>query len=666
MKRILISALLLLFFASFMACQTTTSTTTSQNPTSSETSTTTSSTTTSTTTTTTTSTTTSSSPLTTRTYKENFVPIQGVSSYCDEIEFDHDFIIDKIASMSLAEKVGQMLQAERNGASAEDVKNYNLGSILSGGGSAPSNNQAYYWYLMVKGYYQASLSSSSQIPILYGVDAVHGHNNVKDATIFPHNIGLGAANDPSLMERIGIITSREVRVTGINYTFAPAVSVVQNPAWGRTYESFSEDPDIVSNLAQHYLNGLQNYCMTTSAKHFVADGGTFNGVDQGNAILDELTVRELHLKPYYNAIASGVSSIMASYSSINGQKMHGSHYWLTDVLKTEMGFLGFVISDYNAIQQLSGDYYQQIVTAVNAGIDMLMEPFRWKEAIEHLLTAAQNGDIAMNRIDDAVYRILRIKYLNGLFHDDFYDEVTGEFYRLTFEEGFATNENKNVAREAVRKSLVLLKNENNALPLSKTQPIAILGEGARNVGLQSGGWTISWQGEDNRTLSRGTTLYQGLRQVLASTGTDLFEQINQADTVIVVLSEKPYAEYNGDNLTPTLIGQTAHSGNQAALEQAMLAKSLGKKVIGILYSGRPMILDPYLAYFDAFIAAWLPGSEAGLGISDLIFGDYQFQGKLPITWPKSTQGLGMNSNKEDYNSSVVLFPIHFGLIYEEE
>jgi beta-glucosidase len=616
---------------------------------------------------TTTSTSTDTTTTTTqKTFNTATAQVTYDGAYCDDLELDEVFVEDLLDSLTLAEKIGQMMQAERNGASLNDVRNYNLGSILSGGGSSPSTNLAYNWYLMVKDFLNASMQSSSGIPLMYGVDAVHGHNNVFGATIFPHNIGLGAANDPDLMYKIGLVTAREVRVTGIQYTFAPAVSLVQNIAWGRTYESMSESADIVSELVSPYIEGLQSYCVAGSAKHFVADGGTTNGSDQGNANLTEAQIRALHLKPYYDAIESGVHTIMISYSSIQGQKMHQSEYWINDVLKTEMGFEGFVISDYNAIQQLQGTYYDKLVTAINAGIDMLMEPFDWKDAITQITTAVQNGDIPMARIDDAVRRILSVKYQIGLFHEDFKNETTGEYYRLTYDDYFYTAENRAVAREAVRKSLVLLKNEGNALPLDKAGTYAVLGEGAKNIGLQSGGWTIGWQGEDKRSLTSGVTIFNGLRNAAASKGGSVIDSVTDADTVIIVFSEKPYAEYYGDNSNPTLTGSTAHAGNVALLDQALEARVAGKKVIGLLLSGRPILLGNYLDYFDAFIACWLPGSEAGNGIADVMFGDYNFTGKLPVTWPKTALGIGMNSNSTVYNPAVVLFPFGFGLSYEEE
>jgi len=587
-------------------------------------------------------------------------------SYCDELAVDAAYVENLLDSMTLAEKAGQMLQAEKNGASAADVRTYNLGSVLSGGGSAPANNQASEWYLMYESFQNAALQSSSGIPIIYGVDAVHGHNNVYGATVFPHNIGLGAANDPELMVRIGTVVSREVRVTGINYTFAPAVSVVQNIGWGRSYESFSESYEIVTNLAGPYVDGLQNYCLASSAKHFVADGGTDGGDDQGDASLTEAEVREIHLAPYVEAIEAGVYTIMVSYSSINGAKMHGSEYWITDVLKGEMGFDGFVISDYNAIHQLPGTYYDQIATAVNAGVDMLMEPFDWKACIANIVLAVEQGDIPMARIDDAVRRILTIKYRMGLFSEDFYDEATGDYYRLGYAANFYTAENRGVAREAVRKSLVLLKNEGGALPLSDDADVAVIGEGADNIGLQCGGWTIGWQGDDAARLTKGVTILSGIRtRIAAGTGT-ASENPDDADVLVVVLSEIPYAEFNGDNPNPTLTGATAHAGNAALLEQALIARSEGKTVIGLLLSGRPMLLGNYLSLFDAFVACWLPGSEAGSGIADVLFGDYDFTGRLPVTWPRFTSGLGMNVNRADYDETLVLFPFGYGLDYKED
>ncbi len=659
MKKYLVFLLSMMVALTFVACNNATSTTTSLSETTSLSDTTNTQTTTTTTTTATTAT-------TQTTFKTDTSVVNYEGSYCDDLTVNDAFIDNLLSEMTLDEKIGQMIQAERNGLSANDAAAYNLGSVLSGGGSAPSVNAPYNWYLMYKAYQDGMRTSSSGIPIIYGVDAVHGHNNVLNATIFPHNIGLGAANDSELMTKIGLVTAREVRVTGLNYTFAPTVAVVQNIGWGRTYESLSENTEIVTDLSSAYIEGLQSYCVGASAKHFIADGGTDDGDDQGNALLTEAEIRAIHLDPYIAAIEAGIYTVMISYSSINGQKMHGSSYWINDVLKEELGFEGYVISDYDAIKQLPGDYYTQIVTAVNAGVDMLMEPYTWRDTIANLKLAVQNEAISMDRINDAVRRILVIKYKMGLFHDDFYNESTGEYYRISYDDGFATFENKTVAREAVRKSLVLLKNENNALPLKKTDNVAVIGNGAANVGLQTGGWTISWQGDDDPKLTRGTTIIGGFRQVAGANSATVYTNIENADIVIVVLSERPYAEMLGDNLNPTLTGTTADSGNQDAINQAMMAKSMGKTVIGLLLSGRPLIISQHLPYFDAFVACWLPGSEAGLGITDVIYGDYDFTGKLPVTWPKYASALGMNSNSAIYNESLIQFPFGYGLSYKED
>lgn len=645
MKKILILASMVMMSFIMIACQNQTTTTTSTITTEPQTSVTTT---------------------TQKTFRTDTSVVNYEGSYCDDLEVNTEFIETLLSSLSIDELVGQMVQAERNGLSASDAASYNLGSILSGGGSAPASNAPYDWYLMVKNYQDAMMTSSSGIPVIYGVDAVHGHNNVLNATIFPHNIGLGAANDPELMTKIGLITAREIRVTGISYSFAPTVAVVQNIGWGRTYESYSENTDIVSSLSGSYIDGLQSYCVGGSAKHFIGDGATDNGDDQGNALITEEEIRAKYLPPYIEAINSGVHTIMISYSSIFGTKMHSNHYWITDVLKDELEFDGFIISDYDAVKQLPGDYYTQIVTAVNAGIDMLMEPYTWRDTIANLKLAINNGDISLDRVKDAVRRILTIKYKMGLFSDDFYNEETGQYYRVSYEDGFATSENKAVAREAVRKSLVLLKNENNALPLQKNQSIAVYGNGANNIGLQTGGWTISWQGDDDQRLTRGTTIIGGIRQVANVFGGTVSTDPDDANTVIIVLSERPYAEYNGDNLNPTLTGSTADSGNQDAINQAMIAKSLGKTVIGLLLSGRPMLINQALPYFDAFVACWLPGSEAGLGIADVLYGDYNFTGKLPVTWPKYASALGLNSNSLNVDTNLFQFPFGYGLTYKED
>lgn len=573
---------------------------------------------------------------------------------------DDDCIVEVeelLTNMTQLEKVGQMVQAERGNISPSEVTEYAIGSILSGGGSHPSsyNNTVDDWYNMYKTYQDAALLSSSGIPIIYGIDAVHGNNNVYGATIFPHNIGLGAANDSDLMYRIGVATAAEIKVTGITWTFAPALSVVQDIRWGRTYEGFSENPIIHTNLTYQTIMGLQSFGVSATAKHFVADGGTAGGADQGTVYQNEQTIRDIHLVPYYKAIEAGVDTIMISYSSIYGNKMHGSGYWITDVLKEEMGFNGFIISDWNAIHQLSGNFDSQVIASVNAGVDMLMEPYDWKKTITALNDAIDNELISMNRINDAVRRILTVKFNRGLLSDP--------LGRLSEEDNFYTVEHQDLAREAVRKSLVLLKNENDVLPLAKNESIYLLGPASNNVGYMSGGWTTYWQGNSSSDIGVGTSIHDAFERELTNNGATLVNNINDSSIVVIVLTELPYAEGGGDNGVLDLIGGNAHPDNAAALAIAEDAHNQGKTVIGILISGRPLILGDYLDYFDGFIAAWLPGSEGGNGISDVVFGDYDFTGKLSFTWPKDSSQFGYNSNEENYDESSVMYPFGYGLNY---
>lgn len=589
--------------------------------------------------------------------------------YCKE-EACNEVIENYIQTLTISEKAGQMLQAERQNASPYDVKMYNLGSILSGGGSHPDGYQSSVsdWYDMYEDYQEAALDSSGGIPIIYGIDAVHGNNNLYGATIFPHNIGLGAANDPELMYEIGRVTAREMLVTGINYNFSPAFSVVQNIRWGRTYEAFSENPEIHVNLAQQAILGLEENGVSATAKHFLGDGGTVGGQDQGNVIATEEEIRELYLAAYYEAIEAEVDSIMISYSSINGLKMHGSEYWITDVLKVEMGFEGFVISDYEAIKQLPGSYKDQIARAINSGIDMLMEPISWKDAHGYIIENYNSGAITEDRINDAVRRILTVKYYRGILDDPTYQLDPSVLY---------SQEHRDVAREAVRKSLVLLENDNNSLPLTKDQKIFVTGPGANSIALQNGGWSTYWQGAypnfwgnpsvlyGNDQLGAGIGIKDAMEDVLSSTSGMLVNNVNDADTVVVVLAETPYAEYYGDNDSMTLTTGNAHSGNAAALQVAAQAQAAGKNVVGILISGRPLLITDELSNFDSFVAAWLPGSEGGNGINDVLFGDYDFTGILPVTWPATLSQVGITSNDSDYNSKSVLYRYGYGLSYDD-
>ncbi len=577
------------------------------------------------------------------------------------------FVYQKMSTMTLAEKVGQMIQGERGSVTPDDVKNYNLGSVLNAGGSIPGDAVSD-WYNMYLLYQLGAQNSSSEIPMIFGTDSVHGNNNLLDATLFPHNIGLGAANNPELMQSIGQVVAEETRLTGISWTFAPSVSVVQDARWGRTYESFSENTALVTGLTKSYVEGLQSHGLAATAKHYIGDGGTTGGIDQGDVNMTEAQIRSLFLAPYLEAIDADVQTIMISYSSILGAKMHGNTYWIQDVLKDELGFNGFIISDYNAIHQLPGSYYDQVVQSVNAGVDMLMEPSDWKNAYNSILQAVSQGDILESRIDDAVYRILTVKYKNGLFDNDLFR------YKP---ELLANQEHLDIARQAVRESLVLLKNENQSLPLTKTENIAIVGPGADNFGLQLGGWSLGWQGvvdpSSNDALGasqyekevRSTTIKEGFEEALANTSGSLVSNTNYADTVIVVFAETPYAEGYGDDPSLDIIrGRNAHPDNASALTIAENAHNDGKNVVGILLSGRPLLINSVLPYFDSFVAAWLPGSEAGHGIADVLLGDFDFTGKTPFVWYMNASQFGTNSNTSGYKEEDYLFPFGFGLSYQ--
>lgn len=556
----------------------------------------------------------------------------------------------------LRAKISQLVQAERNNFTAQNVSSYPLGSVLSGGGSLPADDSVFGWKQMIDDY-----QKNSTIPIIYGVDAVHGHNNLSGATIFPHNIGLGAANDEDLVRRIGEATGKEVSATGVHWNFAPVLAVVQDIRWGRTYESFSENPELVSRLGSAYIQGLQSTGIAATAKHFLADGATVFGtgsgnylVDQGDTQLDEDEIRRVHLYPYLAAINEGdVLTVMVSFSSINGEKMHASKYWITDVLKGELGFKGLVISDWEAIHQLPGSLYQQIVISINAGVDMLMEPVKWKESVDAMVRAVKNGDISKERIEDAYQRVMYVKEQLGLIDNTF----------KTYEESVIhSQEHQDLAREAVAKSLVLLKN-NNVLPLKKSAKILLIGPGADNAGLASGGWTVSWQGESsNDKFPQATTLKMAFESVASQHGgsvtTDI-SLINEVDIVVVALAENPYAEGVGDASDLSLTGSLMHPGNKEAIDFASTSK---KPVVTILTAGRPRLVNDELKDWDAFVMAWLYGSEAS-GITDVLYGDLNFTGKLSFSWPKTSEASTISTQNPDRDESNVLFDFGFGLRY---
>ncbi|CAH0346739.1 glycoside hydrolase family 3 N-terminal domain-containing protein [Bacillus sp. CECT 9360] len=570
---------------------------------------------------------------------------------------------DLLSRMTLEEKIGQMVQPERNAVTAADMKQYGIGSVLSGGGSLPTTgNSPADWANMVDDFQRGAMSTRLGIPIIYGVDAVHGHNNVYGATVFPHNIGLGAANDTRLMKRIGQATAKEVRATGISYVFAPVLAAPQNIRWGRTYEGYSEDPRDTGKLGSALVEGLQGNVkdrdflkgehVASSIKHFVGDGLTEGGDDQGN--VTEYTDEEIrkHIKPYKEAIKAGARTVMVTYSSINGVKTHGDHHMITEVLKGELGFTGFVISDYNGPQQIApNDFRQSIKRSVNAGIDLFMIPHDWKNFISTTKELVASGEVSQSRIDDAVTRILRVKFENGLFETPYAD-------RDLVAEGIGQAEHRAIAREAVRKSQVLLKNEHNILPLKKNNSkIFVAGKKADNMGYQAGGWTISWQGgssqwmgQPEKNLIPGTSILEGIQQAAGkNTKVDFSEDGSGAqghDVAIVVIGEPPYAEMFGDRDDLGLLQEDIDLMNKV--------KATGVPMVVLLQSGRPMILTEQLKDMDALVASWLPGSE-GAGIADVLFGDYPFTGKLSFTWPRNIEQVN------SHDKTHPLFKKGFGL-----
>jgi beta-glucosidase len=566
-----------------------------------------------------------------------------------------------VSRMTLEEKIGQMTQVDASAIKdMADIQKYGFGSVLSGGNSDPSpDNLPASWLNYCNEVQSWALKSRLKIPLLYGIDAVHGHNNVQGAVIFPHNIGMGATRDPALVERAAQVTAEEVAGTGIRWGFAPCVAIARNERWGRTYESFGESPELVSELGVAEISGFQggqlggSASVLACAKHFLADGGTQDGVDRGNAICDEVTLRKIYLPPYIAAVKAGVGSIMVSYSSWNGKKMHGNRYLLTDVLKGELGFKGFLVSDWAAIDEMSDDYRHDIETSINAGLDMVMIPHgpgqtnSYVEFITMLGQLVKEGKVPQARIDDAARRILRVKFQMGLFSHPETDPA------LTAAIGSAGH--RQVARKCVDESQVLLKNVNQTLPLSKRlKRLHVAGAAADDLGIQCGGWTIGWQGQPGQTVRGGTTILTAIRQAVAP-GCQVTYSANGsnakgADAVVVVVGEQPYAEMMGDRRNLKL------SPGDAALIRKV--KAAGVPVVTILLSGRPLILGSALDDSDALLAAWLPGSE-GEGVADVLFGDFKPTGKLPRTWPRNMdQVAGKNAVAEP-----PLFPFGYGLSY---
>lgn len=583
-----------------------------------------------------------------------------------------------LEKMSLDEKIGQMVMADIRSVTPEEVKGYHLGAVLNGGESAPNYDNSAApgeWAALADAFWEASMDDSGggvAIPIVWGTDAVHGHNNLTGATLFPHNIGLGAANDADLTRRIGEVTAREVAVTGLDWTFAPTLAAARNMRWGRAYESYAETPEIVKTLGAGLVEGLQGDFgpghILATAKHFIGDGGTHNGVDQGDTIASEDELLALHAPGYFASIEAGVQTVMISYSGWNGRKMHDQRGLITDVLKNRLGFDGIVLSDWDAIAQVQGCTGWDCPQAVNAGIDMFMVPYRlyWKKFIASTRAYVEQGVIPQARIDDAVTRILRVKMRAGMF-DKPRPSQRPFANRL---DQFGSPEHREVAREAVRRSLVLLKNQDGILPLDRNARILVAGEGAHNFPSQTGGWSIDWQATrvTHEDFKGATSIWEGIKQAAPNavySPDGMQASTGEFDAAIVVIAELPYAESRGDISGFTL----AHAFHYP--ESFRLLKRVadtGVPVVTVMLSGRPLYVNDELNLSDAFVAAWLPGSE-GAGVADVLLRNeqgrvaYDFAGKLPVSWPRSHCQEPLNVGDAEY---APLFPMGYGLRYGDE
>ena len=579
-----------------------------------------------------------------------------------------DRVLNLLSYMTLEEKIGQMTQVDRQFLDGDkNIGTYFLGSLLSGGGSTPAKNFPKSWAEMYDGYQKIALSTRLGIPIIYGIDAVHGHNNVVGATIFPHHIGLGCTNNPQLIEDVYRATAEEIAATGIDWDFAPCLAVPRDERWGRTYEGFGETPDIVKKMAAAAVRGLQTdqldgpTSILACAKHFIGDGGTKWGtglnekLDQGNTPVTDQELREIHLPGYLPALEAGVGTIMPSYSQINSEYMHMNNDLLNGLLKKELDFKGFVVSDWQGLERMVGhdDYKTNIIAGINAGIDMVMVPGAEKYGgqtytnfINLLIESVNEGSVSKNRINDAVARILKIKFEMGLFERPYSDK--------SLLSRVGSKEHRNIAREAVKQSLVVLKND-GILPLSKDLGhIHVAGKNADDLGNQCGGWTISWQGESG-PITKGTTIYEAIQVAVSSVTNVTFSKNGSgakgADVGLVIIGETPYAEMEGDRESLVLDKE-----DLAAIDRI---KKAGVPVVVIIVSGRPLIIADELDKWAGLIAAWLPGSE-GKGVTDVIFGDYNPTGRLSVSWPRSMEQIPINFGDSDYDP---LFEYGFGLSY---
>ena len=645
------------------------------------------------------------------------------------------FIDDLVSKMTLDEKVGQMTQVDKRMLdSDDDIAKYFIGSILSGGGSVPNDNTPRGWVSMVNAYQKQALSTRLKIPLIYGIDAVHGHNNVVGATVFPHNIGLGCTNNPELVYDVNHTTAIEVAATGLHWTFSPCITIPKDDRWGRQYEGFSESTELVTNLTSAAIKGYEDAIdifggrkIAACAKHFLGDGGTSweSGtleegihrykIDRGDTRLTKDEIKQIHLPPYLEAIKAGVKTVMISFNSWNGVKCHGSKFLINNLLKEELGFKGLVVTDWAGIDEIPGDYKSDIITSINAGIDLVMVPGslygknHYKTFIQLLKESVEEGSILVSRIDDAVRRILSVKYDLGLFKTPFSDP---EHVKV-----FGSDSHRKIARAAVQMSMVLLKNEKNVLPLKKNRGITVVGSGANNIGIQNGGWTVEWQGRmtpdflildknndgsikrsevlgyfkgiyDEKFDSRaaggffnsmdsnsngvvdkkefdkhkknspfqplGTTILEALQD--QNRGLVIYDplanKLPKENTIVAVVGEHPYSEGYGDNP-----GIGLNSFDKAVLEKCYKS---GNKIVVVIISGRPLMVEDHIDKWDGLIAAWLPGM-AGEGVADVLFGDYNPTGKLSYTWPRNIKQVPINIGDEDYDP---LFPFDYGLAYK--
>ena len=610
-----------------------------------------------------------------------------VPDYWPQISFDtanraevEKRVDELLQDMTLEQKVAQLMQPEIRDITVEDMRRYGFGSYLNGGGSFPGGDKQASmqdWVDLAQSMYEASVDDSldgTTIPTMWGTDAVHGHNNVIGATLFPHNIGLGAMNDAELIKRIATATAKEVRATGIDWIFAPTVATARDDRWGRTYESYSEDPEIVGTYARAIVSGLQGDIsdgniddehVISTVKHFIGDGGTNNGDDQGNNLADEESLFKIHGQGYVQGLNAGSQSVMASFNSWQGDKIHGNKYLLTHVLKEKMGFDGFVVGDWNGHGQIEGCTNESCPQALNAGLDVYMVPTgAWKPLLENTIAQVKSGEISTERLNDAVRRVLRVKVRVGLF-----DLPSPANRSLSANADLiGAPEHREIAREAVRKSLVMLKNQNNLLPLSPNQRVLVAGDGADNIGKQAGGWSITWQGTGNQNsdFPGGTSIYQGIERVVSANGGSTELAVDgtfseRPDVAIVVFGENPYAEGNGD-----ISNLEYQRGDKQDVALLRSLREQGIPVVAVFITGRPLWVNPEINASDAFVVAWLPGSE-GQGVADVLFtkanGEVQYpmHGKLSFSWPASpTQTV----NKGD--GQTPLFPYGFGLSYGEE